>query len=250
MTSRYGTSLGPNLTIFKLIFLFSMTGYGIVSTVTMVCNEFYKIFSSPQVNTMIFDASISAILLWVGLILGVVISVGVNYFVTYEDCKKQKLKKGEEVPSKFDIRYIIAGLCSIILAVFITYLVVFFGLDYFYSGAPITQGALAFFIAFWIGVIVAFAVDAVIFHGIANGTLDAKYIALAEKTREVVKDKTFRENVAEIAKNKGIVDNKVVEGIVENLKKLGIEDASDGLVITLIDRELEKAPVVEEKVVG
>ena len=217
----------PSWSVAKVIFT-AYTGSMMITTFISGFRVFWEV-TTTKVNTMIFDESISEIILWVGLVIGVLAIAGVGYWFKYQDYMMKN-----DVSVKFDIRYIVSALLTIVVATFFAYICVFFGTEYVLADKTVTDEPFAFLIAFVMGAISSWLVDACLFHPLADGTAAAAYNKAQKIAREMLASKEAQEALFQAVRTKcaagGITDEAVIEKIISMID--GPEDEKLGDLIS------------------
>ena len=219
-------ALNPSWGVAKLIFM-AYTASMMLSTFVSGFNAFLKVVTT-QVNTMIFGESISEIILWVGLVLGVLAIAGIGYWFKYQDYMMKN-----DVSVKFDVRYIISAILTIGVATFFAYICVFYGTNYVFADKIITEPPLAFLIAFVVGGVSSWLVDACLFHPLADGTAAAAYNKAQKVARELLASKEAQEALFQAVRSKcvagGVTDEESIQKILTLIS--GPEDEKLGDLI-------------------
>ena len=127
---------------------------------------------------MIFEAE--NWILYIGLAVGILFCIALCYFFKYQEYKKNHPQK--EI--KFEVRYVVAAVCTLMVASIIAYVITFYGLGYVAPETKIAEGAIAFIIALALGGFTTFIVDACVFHPIVDGTAAMAFNKAQEKVRQ------------------------------------------------------------------
>lgn len=209
----------PSWGVAKIIFTAYM-GSMMLTTFISGFRVFWEV-ATTKVNTMIFGESISDVILWVGLIIGVLAIAGVGYWFKYQDYMMKN-----DVSVKFDVRYIVSALLTIAVATFFAYICVFFGTFYVLADKVIEEAPLAFMIAFVVGAVSSWLVDACLFHPLADGTMAAAYNKAQKVARELLASKEAQEALFQAVRAKcaagGVSDPESIEKIISMIS--GPED--------------------------
>lgn len=209
----------PSWGVAKLIF----TAYAASMMLTTFVSGFHVFWevATTKVNTMIFGDEISEFVLWIGLLIGVFAIAGIGYWFKYQDYMMKN-----DVSVKFDVRYIVSAVLTIAVATFFAYICVFFGTNYIFADKVIEEVPLALLIAFVIGGLSSWLVDACIFHPLADGTAAAAYNKAQKVARELLASKEAQEALFQAVRAKcaagGVSDPESVEKIISMIS--GPED--------------------------
>lgn len=230
----------PSWGVAKIIF----TAYALsmmLSTFASGLSVFLKV-ATTQVNTMIFGESVSDVILWIGLVLGVIAIAGVGYWFKYQDYMMKN-----DVSVKFDVRYIVSALLTIAVATFFAYICVFFGTNYILADKVIEEAPLAFLIAFITGAISSWLVDACLFHPLADGTVAAAYNKAQKVARELLASKEAQEALFQAVRAKctagGVTDEASIEKILSMISGPDDEKLGD-LIGYFASKEARDAPKI------
>lgn len=182
--------INPCWTALKVI-LMGIGGLATLSTAIEGFRTWQSISDSTKlVNTMIFE-NVPEYVIYAAIAFGVIITVLLQYFIEYEE----HMRKKNEI-FKFEIKYVVAGLCTAITAAFVSYVVCFFGLDL--TGKTIDNAGLAFVICVPISAVITWAIDAWLYHRIIDGTVLMLWNKGQAKLREEA-EAVVREQAAALA---------------------------------------------------
>lgn len=214
----------PSWGVAKIIFT-AYAGSMMLTTFISGFRVFWEV-ATTKVNTMIFDESISEIILWVGLVVGVLAIAGVGYWFKYQDYMMKN-----DVSVKFDVRYIVSALLTIVVATFFAYICVFYGTEYVLADKVITDEPFAFLVAFVMGAICSWLVDACLFHPLADGTAAAAYNKAQKVAREVLASKEAQEALFQAIRDKcasaGVLSEDSIEKIIAKVTGPDDPDLAD-----------------------
>lgn len=203
----------PSWGVAKIIFT-AYTGSVMLSSFISGFHVFLEV-ATTKVNTMIFGESISDFILWIGLIIGVLAIAGIGYWFKYQDYMMKN-----DVSVKFDVRYAVSALLTIAVATFFAYICVFFGTFYVFADKVITEAPLAFLIAFSIGAVSSWLVDACFFHPLADGTMASAYNKAQKTAREILASKEAQEALFQAVRSKCIAGGVTDEATIEKITSL------------------------------
>ena len=207
--------INPSWTPTKVILM----GMGGFSTATTFLSGFSTwitiIISTKVVNTMIFE-NVPEFVIYIAIAFGVVATVVLQYFIDYEEYMR---KKDEAI--KFSAKYVVAGVCTAVTAVFVSYIICFFGLDL--SGKTIDNCGLAFIVCAAVSAVATYVVDAWLYHRIVDGTAlrlwNKGQEAIREAAEQAAKDEELKalvfRTVADKCKAAGLVDEEKIAMIAE-----------------------------------
>lgn len=230
----------PSWGVAKIIF----TAYAMSVMLTTFISGFRVFWGmvTTKVNTMIFGESISDVILWVGLIIGVFAIAGVGYWFKYQDYMMKN-----DVSVKFDVRYIVSALLTIAVATFFAYICVFYGTSYVLADKVIEEAPLAFLIAFIMGAVSSWLVDACLFHPLADGTMAAAYNKAQKVARELLASKEAQEALFQAVRTKctagGVTDEASIEKILSMISGPDDEKLGD-LIGYFASKEARDAPKI------
>ena len=214
----------PSWGVAKIIFTAYMASM-MLTTFLSGFRVFWEV-TTTKVNTMIFGESISEIILWIGLVVGVLAIAGVGYWFKYQDYMMKN-----NVSVKFDIKYIVSALLTIVVATFFAYICVFFGTEYVFADKIITDEPFAFLIAFVMGAVSSWLVDACLFHPLADGTAAAAYNKAQKIAREMLASKEAQEALFQAVRDKctagGVTDEASIEKILSMISGPDDEKLAD-----------------------
>lgn len=217
-------AMNPSWGVAKLIFTV-YTASIMLTTFTSGLHAFLEV-ATTQVNTMIFGESISDIILWIGLVIGVFAIAGIGYWFKYQDYMMKN-----DVSVKFDIRYIISAVLTIAVATFFAYICVFYGTNYVFADKIIEEAPLALLIAFVVGGVSSWLVDACLFHPLADGTAAAAYNKAQKVARELLASKEAQEALFQAVRAKcaagGVTDEQSIEKILSMISGPDDEKLND-----------------------
>lgn len=201
----------PSWGLAKLIFT-TYTALMMGSTFLSGIRVYWSV-ATTKVNTMIFDESISTVILWVGIVLGILAISLIGYWFKYQDYMMKN-----DVSIKFDVRYIVSAVFTIAVSTFFAYICVFYGSNYILENKVIADAPLAFLITFVTGAVCAWLVDACLFHPLADGTAAAAYNKAQKVARELLASKEAQELLFQAVKSKciagGVRDEESIEKII------------------------------------
>ncbi len=162
------------------------------------------LLSMAEINggRMIFELEKEWI--YVALALGIIFTLFVGYFFKFQEYKKEH----NQADLKFDIKYVIALVVSFVFAGIVSYILTFKGLGFFLTDVVIDDNGFAFIMCFAIGAIIAYVIDAYIWHPVVDGYACTVYNKKqAELLHGVVaKSPEVVEKIKAIAKAKGLID--------------------------------------------
>lgn len=180
--------------------------------------------SFRESENMIFE-SIPIWVLMVGLAIGAIGLTAVGYWFKYQDYQAKK-----ETVVKFDRKYAVsAGLTGVTALGIGTVVLTVLAPD-FITGIEIVNPVAAGTIAFVVGAILAFFIDALFFHPLADGMMAKVYVKAQKAAIEALKDKENQEALFQHFKNAcaayGIVDEKTIE-LINSLTKGDVDKIGD-----------------------
>lgn len=198
----------------------------VVGTGLLVVNQAGGIISgSYQASENMIFETIPIYVLILGLILGAVGLTAVAYWFKYQDYQAKK-----DVLVKFDRKYLISAGLTGALSLGAGFVVLTVLVPEFITGVEIVNPVAAAFVAFIVGAVMAFFIDTLFFHPLADGAMAKAYNKAQKATLELIKTEKAQE-VAFLAfkdacDHFGIVDE-------EKIKKL--HDVYKGDVAALSD---------------
>lgn len=210
--SAYAMPRGEPTALVARVLFRSMTLYAIVSTFISGL-EALIVIAADRSETMLFTAP--EYIQYLGLALGILFMVALAYYFKYVEYQKHH----PEAKIQFEVRYVVAAVCTMLVAAIVAYVIQFFGLSYIAPETTIGEGALAFIVALFVGGAVTYIVDAVIFHPIVDGSAAMVFNKAQDKLREELASKEAKEKilaaVTEKARTLGLVDEAKIAALAK-----------------------------------
>jgi len=220
----------PSALVAKLILKGSAL-YAILSTFANGLRSFLLVLARKG-DSMLFTAA--AWILYVGLGLGIVLCILLCYYFKWVEF--QKHHPDEKV--KFDVKYFVAGSCTLIVSILVSYVIMFYGINYIAPDTTITEEALAFLTAFLVGGVTTYIMDACIFHPLADGSAAIASNKLQEAIRQAAASEEARKAlfnaVADKAQALGLVDEKKIEALAGMVSVKGVDDPNFALYCQML----------------
>ncbi len=172
--------------------------------------------------------------LYLAIVVAIAFVLFVDYFLEWQEYQKNHADSKEEF--KFDIKYVVAAVCTMLVSAIISYLCVFYGVGYVAPETTINEPGLCFVIAFFVSGIITYVVDACIFKKVCDGTMSALKVKSQKAIREALASeeakKKILEAVTEKAKTLGLIDEAKVAALAKMVD--GPDDPSFALYVQLL----------------
>ena len=172
--------------------------------------------------------------MYVGLALGIALCLLICYYFKWVEF--QKHHPDEKI--KFDVRYVVAGSCTLIVSILVSYVVMFYGIAYIAPDTTISEEALAFLAAFLVGGVVTYIMDACIFHPLADGSAAIASNKLQEAIRQAAASeearKAFVQAVSDKAKALGLMSDEKIDALAGMVSVKGVDDPNFALYVQML----------------
>ena len=212
----------------KLMFK-GLSLYAVWSTFVSGMESLFLV-ASDRGETMLFTSP--EWIQYLGLAIGIIFMIIVAYFFKYQ----AYMKSHPDKMVKFEVKYVIAAVCTMLTAAIVAYVIQFFGLGYIAPETQIAQGSLAFIIALFVGGAVTFVIDACLFHPIVDCSAAMIFNQTQQKIREAAASEEAKKKimaaVTEKAKALGLIDEAKVAALAKMVD--GPEDPSFALYVQLL----------------
>lgn len=174
-------------------------------------------------DKMIFADTIETWILWVGIAIGVIALTAIGYWFKYQDYQM----KNPDEQIKFETRYIVAAVLTVAVSALLSYVIVFYGLDYVID-ETITEWKLAIVLAGIVGAICAYLADAFFFHPLADGIAAQAYVKSQALVREQLAteeaQKAITEAVVAKARDFGVISDAGLAFVRKHAKSVDDPD--------------------------
>lgn len=236
MSCHHGLRINPVAVIAKVIFG-GTSAYTIVTTFVAGLRAFIMVAGQGS-ETLIFACE--NYVLYLAIVLGIVFVLFVDYFLEWQEYQK---KHPDEV-LKFDIKYVVAALCTMLVSAIITYLCVFYGAGYIAEETIIQEVGLCFVIAFFASGVITYVVDACIFKRVCDGTMAALKVKSQKAIREALESEAAKKAlfnaIADKAKALGLVSDKKIEALAGLVGDKGVDDPNFALYAQMLQNTPEQ----------
>ena len=212
----------------KLMFR-GLSLYAVWSTFVSGLESFLMV-AADRGETMLFTSP--EWIQYFGLALGVLFTIALAYFFKYQEYQKNH----PETEVKFEVKYVVAAVCTMLSAAIVAYVIQFFGLGYVAPETEIPEGSLAFIVALAVGGVTTYIIDACIFHAIVDGTAAMVSNKVQKSIREAAASEEAKRKILEAVTEKARTLGLIDEAKVAALNKMvdGPDDPSFALYVQLL----------------
>lgn len=220
----------PTTIVAKL--LFRGTGIYAIGSTFMSGLQSFLVVIGQKGESMLFTAA--NWIMYVGMGLGIVLCLLLGYFFKYQSYQEHHPDK----KVKFEVKYAVAAFCTLISAVIVAYVVIFFGLGYIAPETEITQDSIAFLMALAIGGFTAYILDACLFHPIVDGSAAMAFNKTQDKIREELASeeakKLFISAISKRANDLGLGSDKKIQALIGMVGDKGVDDPNFAMYVNLL----------------